>query len=158
MTLKGFIKLFITGSLIALLIGCQTTRRTLNFETSADLNFTAHSNVNPDQDDRPSPIVIRVLKLGDVRQFKREDFLNLYEDAGNRLGKDLIDTVILKELAPGESRTEHLTLTPDVRYLGLLAEYVQYQRANPILVVPIQDHSSNAFDIDIERLSLVNVE
>jgi type VI secretion system protein VasD len=155
-TLMSYLKLCIVGTLIVLLIGCQATRRTLNFDTTAELKLSAYQNVNPDRDGRSSPIVIRVFKLADARQFQREDFLNLYENAEDRLGNDLIDTVILKELAPGEDRIESLGLTEDVRYLGLLAEYVQYQDANAIVVLPVMDHSRNKFDVEARRLALVD--
>lgn len=154
--LMSYLKLCIVGTLITLLIGCQSARRTLNFDTTAELTLSAHQNVNPDRDGRSSPIVIRVFKLADARQFQREDFLNLYENAEDRLGNDLIDTVILKELAPGEDRVERLGLTEDVRYLGLLAEYVQYQEANAIVVLPVMDHSRNNFDVEARHLALVD--
>ena len=140
------------------LTACQATRRTLNFNTSAELNFIAQNNINPDSDDRSSPVVVRVFKLADDRQFSREDFLNLYENADDRLGRDLLDTIILKELAPGEKRTETLALTEDVKYIGLLAEFVQYEDADAILVLPITDHKENDFKITIDGTSLYSGE
>lgn len=147
-------------SFIALLIitisGCQATRRGLNFDTSAAVNLSAASDVNPDMDGRASPIVIRVFKLADARQFQREDFLNLYENAQQRLGNDLIDVIILKELVPGEARQELIPLTPDVRYLGFMAEYMQYQNSSPIVVVPIKDHNKNKIHVIADQLRLVD--
>ena len=55
---------------------------------------------------------------------KQEDFLNLFEDPQGRLGNDLIEITRLKELAPGESRTETFNLTPEVKFIGILGEYV----------------------------------
>ncbi|MAZ89734.1 MAG: type VI secretion system lipoprotein TssJ [Cellvibrionaceae bacterium] len=145
---------------IALLIisisGCQATRRGLNFETSAAVNLSAAAEVNPDMDGRASPIVIRVFKLTDARQFQREDFLNLYENAQQRLGNDLIDVIVLKELVPGEARQELIPLTPDVRYLGFMAEYMQYQKSSPIVVVPIKDHNKNKIQVIADQLQLVD--
>lgn len=156
MKLHGLFKLGLLILITSLVIGCQATRRTLNFDTTAHLTLNAFEDVNPDRDNRSSPIVIRVFKLTDARQFKREDFLNLYENAEERLGNDLLDTVILKELAPGEKRVELLELTPEVRYLGLMAEYVRYQDANAILVLPIEDHNRNKFEVDVHRLALAD--
>ncbi len=145
---------------IALLIitisGCQATRRGLNFDTSAAVNLSAASDVNPDMDGRASPIVIRVFKLTDARQFQREDFLNLYENAEQRLGNDLIDIVVLKELVPGEARQELIPLDPEVRYLGFMAEYMQYQKSSPIIVVPIKDHNKNKIQVIADQLQLID--
>ncbi|WP_439134739.1 type VI secretion system lipoprotein TssJ [Pseudomaricurvus sp.] len=158
MSTNGITKLFIIGFIIISLAGCQATRRGLNFDTTAAINLSVDSNVNPDMDDRSSPIVIRVFKLADARQFQREDFLNLYENAPARLGNDLIDTVVLKELVPGEQRVESIPLTPDVRYLGFLAEYMQYEKANSVIVVPIKEHSKNSININARYLSLIDLD
>lgn len=158
MSSNGLTKLFIISFVIITLAGCQATRRGLNFDTTASINISVDNNVNPDMDDRSSPIVIRVFKLADARQFQREDFLNLYENAPERLGNDLIDTIVLKELVPGEQRVENIPLTPDVRYLGFLAEYMQYEKANSVLVVSIEDHHKNAVNINARYLSLIDLD
>lgn len=146
-SIKKLAYITLLGILVASLAACQTTRRTLNLDTSVQLSIKIREDVNPDDDGRASPIVVRVFMLADDRQFAREDFLNLYESAESRLGKDLLDTVILKEFAPGEQRMEELRLTPDVKYIGLLAEFVQYQQADALLVLPITGHKKNEFRV-----------
>ncbi|WP_161787497.1 type VI secretion system lipoprotein TssJ [Endozoicomonas numazuensis] len=141
------IKLLTSLVFIALITGCSTSREVLNFDTSAELSLQAASDVNLDSDGRPSPLVIRIFKLSDARQFEREDFLTLYEQAEDRLGKDLIGTVQLKELAPGENRLETFELTPDIRYLGILAEYSRYDETTTMLVLPVSAHYSNDFSL-----------
>ncbi|WP_231758728.1 type VI secretion system lipoprotein TssJ [Microbulbifer elongatus] len=150
---------FLLVVLLAIAVSaCQTTRRTLNFDTSVALNLDVQSDVNPDSDGRASPVVVRVFMLADDRQFSREEFLNLYENAESRLGKDLIDTVILKEFAPGEQRIEELPLTPDVKYVGLLAEFVQYQRADALMLLPITDHRKNDYAITLAGTRIASTE
>ncbi|AFU98088.2 type VI secretion system lipoprotein TssJ [Simiduia agarivorans] len=156
--MKNIARLLLSAgiSLITVLIvsGCQTTRETLNLDTNAEVHLYAGEHINPDQDSRASPLVIRLFKLADDRQFGREDFLNLYENAENRLGKDLLDTIVLKELAPGEHRVENLSLTPEVAYIGVLAEFVQYQDASAVTIFPITAHTSNEIHLQIEKLAL----
>jgi len=153
---------FLHTSFVALLVfslcACQTTRRTLNFDTSLALSVDIENDVNPDSDGRASPLVVRVFMLADDRQFSREDFLNLYENAQSRLGKDLVDTVILKEFAPGEQRMEHLELSSEVRYIGLLAEFVQYQQAEALMLLPITDHKKNAYAITLTGTRMASTE
>ncbi|MGH1373709.1 MAG: type VI secretion system lipoprotein TssJ [Cellvibrionaceae bacterium] len=156
MTPKASIRYGLMALLALTLVGCQATKRGLNFDTSATINLSAEADVNPDMDGRASPVVIRVFKLTDARQFRREDFLNLYENAEQRLGNDLLDVVILKELVPGESRQEFIELTPDTRYLGFMAEYMQYQKAAPIIVVPIKDHNRNKVEVIAQALRLID--
>ncbi|QFT53202.1 type VI secretion system lipoprotein TssJ [Microbulbifer sp. THAF38] len=147
MTISKLLKFTLLGVLVVSLAACQTTRRTLNLDTSVELSVDIRKDVNPDDDGRASPVVVRVFMLADDRQFAREDFLNLYENAESRLGNDLLDTVILKEFAPGEQRVEELPLTPEVKYIGLLAEFVQYQKADALMVLPITDHKKNTYQV-----------
>ncbi|MFS1523302.1 type VI secretion system lipoprotein TssJ [Microbulbifer sp. 2304DJ12-6] len=149
MSKNNWFRITLLGFLLVSLAACQTTRRTLNLDTSIELSMDVREDVNPDGDGRASPVVVRIFMLADDRQFAREEFLNLYENAESRLGKDLLDTVILKEFAPGEQRVEALALDPEVKYIGLLAEFVQYQRADALMVLPIIDHKKNAYQISL---------
>ncbi|MCW8128136.1 type VI secretion system lipoprotein TssJ [Microbulbifer halophilus] len=158
MTLKKIPQLILIGLLVLGLAACQTTRRTLNFDTSVELAVDIEEDVNPDNDGRASPVVVRVFMLADDRQFAREDFLNLYENAESRLGRDLLDTVILKEFAPGEQRLETLELSPEVRYIGLLAEFVQYREADGLMLLPITDHTDNEYNITLTGTQIASTE
>lgn len=158
MTLNRIPPLILIGLLVLSLAACQTTRRTLNFDTTAELAVDIEQDVNPDNDGRASPVVVRVFMLADDRQFSREDFLNLYENAESRLGKDLLDTVVLKEFAPGEHRVETLQLSPEVRYIGLLAEFVRYQDADALMLLPITDHTDNEYDITLTGTRIASTE
>ena len=158
MKITKLVQLFLVVLLAVTVAACQTTRRTLNFDTSVALNLDIEQNVNPDSDGRASPVVVRVFMLADDRQFSREEFLNLYENAESRLGKDLINTVILKEFAPGEQRIEELPLTPEVKYIGLLAEFVQYQRAEALMLLPIADHRKNDYAITLAGTRMASTE
>ncbi|WP_227718101.1 type VI secretion system lipoprotein TssJ [Microbulbifer sp. Q7] len=155
---KKIVQRLVVIALVMGLVACQTTRRTLNLDTSIALAVEIENDVNPDSDGRASPVVVRVFMLADDRQFSREDFLNLYENAESRLGKDLIDTVVLKEFAPGEQRVEQLALTPEVRYIGLLAEFVQYQDADALMLLPIIDHRKNEYAITLEGTRMASTE
>jgi type VI secretion system protein VasD len=152
--LKKWSALALLAALIIGATGCQTARRALDTETTAVLNFSVNKDVNPDGDNRASPLVITVYALKDSRQFEREDFLSLYEGAEKRLGADLVRTVRLREFVPGEKRSENIPLDPSIRYLGVVAEYVQYDKAKTTLVVPIVDHKTNTFELRAEQLGL----
>jgi type VI secretion system protein VasD len=139
---------------IILVSGCSSTREILNLNTSAVLNISASNEVNPDQDNRPSPIIVRVYQLTDSRQFSREEFISLYQNAEQNLGKDLIDTTLLKEFIPGENRKETLKLSADVHYIGILAEYSQYQKADTMLVLPVTPHKQNSLYITLNEFAV----
>jgi len=134
--------------------GCQTSRGVLNLETKASLNFSAETGINPDDDDRASPLVISVFKLTDSRQFLQSDFLDLYEQPQQQLGATLLGHTRLEPIAPGEQRVEALELDDTVKYLGIIAEFTQYQQAKSILVLPITANKNNSFELSIKRLEM----
>ncbi len=147
---------FFIAVLVLFLSGCQTTREVLNFDTEAKLKFSVSPDVNPDRDKRASPIVLRLFLLTDRRQFDREDFLNLFENASSRLGSDLVREITLKEFAPSEERIERIELAEDIKYIGIIAEFVNYEDSDPIDIVEIKEHNTNTYDIQINRLSITH--
>ncbi len=151
MGLVKSIRLFIILSILAV-SGCSSFS---SGPEKATIKFSAGTNINPDEDQRSSPLVINVLFLADSRQFEREDFINLFDNPGSRLGADLIKKIRIKELIPGEKRTEVFDLTEPVKYIGLVAEFSQYHRAKTLMLIPIDD-GSNEFSVSIDELKLTS--
>lgn len=137
-----------------LVSGCGTTARVLNLDTEVELNFQVWPNINPDEAGRSSPLVIRVFELKDARQFQTEDFIGLFQESKERLGGDLIAEYRLREFAPGLNRTEVLKVDPAVQYIGLLAEFVQYENAQARLVFPIEPHRTTETIIWVNKTSI----
>ena len=148
------LRLLLVAVLAIATLSCGTTRKALNMETNAEFMLVADPDINPSTDGKASPIVLQVVKLRDDRQFKQEDFLNLFEDAKARLGNDLIEITKLRELAPGEKRTEKLALSPDVKFIGILGEYVQYNDADAKTVIKIEPHTTTKATLKIEKLKV----
>lgn len=152
--LKTSTLLIIMSLAAALLNGCAYTREKLDLETSALLKFRVSETVNPDSNGRPSPVVLNLFFLTDNRQFEQEDIISLLQDADDRLGKDMIDKVRLKEFIPGEIREKKLKLSKKVKYIGVLAEYVQYEDAQAKLLLPIEAHTKNRYFLNVDKLAL----
>lgn len=147
---KAFMVLILAIGLSA----CTTTRKTLNFDTSAELNFTTADDVNPDTDNRPSPVTLQIFTLTSPTAFQEASFLNLYESPKQALGDTLKGHQKLKAFLPESFRLETLQLDESVRYIGLLAEYNQYEQSQYRLILPITAHKKNNFNLMINRLSL----
>ncbi|MFV1873524.1 MAG: type VI secretion system lipoprotein TssJ [Oleiphilus sp.] len=131
--------------------GCSMTREMLDLNTDINMEFYVSSTVNPDSDGRSSPIVVNLLYLRDNRQFEQEDFIALLESPEDRLGKDLIETIRLKEFIPSEVRDVFYALPDGVKYVGIVAEFIQYQDAKGTLILPIEAHSGNDYTILLEK-------
>lgn len=137
-----------------LLTGCSYTREKLDLDTTAKLFFKIAEDVNPDASGRPSPVVVNLLFLRNNRQFEQEDLISLMENAEDRLGKDLINKIRLKEFIPGETRNEFFELTAETAYIGVVTEYVQYQNAEAKLLLKLEPHTNNKFGVHVNRLSM----
>lgn len=144
-------KYILVAFTVIFLSACAMTREMMDLNTDINLEFFVSSTVNPDSDGRSSPIVVNLLYLRDNRQFEQEDFIALLESPKDRLGKDLIETVRLKEFIPSEVRDVFQVLPEGVKYVGIVAEFIQYQNAKGTLILPIEAHSANDYTILLEK-------
>jgi len=151
---KKLLKVSIVISLLAVITACAYTREKLDLTTSVELELKVSSTVNPDSDGRTSPVVLNLLYLKDNRQFEQEDFIALLESPEDRLGKDLIEKIRLKEFIPSEVREITYVLPEGVNYVGVIAEFIQYQDAQGKLILPIEGHSSNEFRVSVDKDSI----
>jgi len=81
---------------------------------TAKLSIIVSADVNPDAQNRPSPIVIRLYQLKDDAAFKDADFFALYDKEEATLAAALVSRVEF-ELAPGERRNVDFTMSLDAR-------------------------------------------
>ena len=92
------------------------------------LNIVVSADVNPDSQNRPAPIVVRVYQLKDDAAFKDADFFALYDKEQATLAAALVSREEY-ELAPGEHRTVDFLLPHDTRYVGVAAAYRDIRNA-----------------------------
>ena len=97
-----------------------------NTETSVVV--AASPDVNPNDEGRPSPIVVRIYQLRDDMAFRSASFSRLYDDEQNALGQDLISRQQVA-LAPGEQRNINVRLAKDARFVGAVAAFRQMASA-----------------------------
>jgi type VI secretion system protein VasD len=89
---------------------------------AAKMMLLAAANVNPDSKGRPSPIVVRLYQLRTEGEFTDAQFFPLYDREKELLAASLI-TREEYTLLPGEQRELKLEVSPDARFLGVLAAY-----------------------------------
>jgi type VI secretion system protein VasD len=145
------LKFILVALLVVMMTGCAFTREVLNLDTDLNLDFSVSAKINPDSDGRSSPIVVNLLYLRDNRQFELEELISLLEAPEDRLGKDLIETIRLKEFIPSETREFTALLPEGVNYVGIVAEFIQYLDAQGTLILPIERHASNNYTIVLEN-------
>lgn len=131
--------------------GCMVANSVVTPSTTLD--FRSSTALNPDITGRPSPLVVRVLELSEVRRFESADFFRLYEHADQELGSDLLKTHEL-EIQPGQIRVQDLQLHPATRHLGIIAAYRDIESARWRVVLTAKPKHYKTLQILLQPLAL----
>jgi type VI secretion system protein VasD len=121
--------------------------------TRVQMVVEASPDANPDQAGRPSPTVVRVYELTGPSSFQEGDFFQLFEQPEATLGSDLRDSSDIV-VAPGGRETLARELSPDTRYIGILANFrdIDQARWREGFVVPA--HQTSTVVVRIGRLDV----
>lgn len=127
------------------LTGCSPFSST----TKLDLTLEGSPRLNPDINDRPSPIVVRLIELRNPVAFENTEFFSLYQRPREVLTPDLVSQEEL-ELRPGDKRSYKLSAQPESRYIGVLAAYRNLPEANWRYVIPLRQKSHNKAELYLD--------
>lgn len=111
-----------------ILAGCGMMKPSPPKPQLLKLSFSISADVNPDDKNRPSPIVLRIYQLKDDAAFKDAEFFALSDKEQATLGPTLVSRLEV-ELNPGEQRTVDYQLSPDAHFVGVAAQYRDYRNA-----------------------------
>lgn len=141
MNYSTMIKVIFLAISFITLTACTSINSTVggffNMDTDLEIKFKVDSDVNPDDDKKPSPLFVRMYQLKSTKMFSRANFIDLYEKDKEVLGADMISKQILRRVKPGESRNENFVLNKKTRFIGLYAEFLQYKKASFKLLIPV---------------------
>ncbi|AUM14333.1 type VI secretion system lipoprotein TssJ [Ketobacter alkanivorans] len=118
--------------------------------TKVDMRIVAGGDVNPDDNGRPSPVVVRVVELKSPAVFESSEFFALYQDEAQTLGSDLVATEEF-EFKPGDVQDMKFALKPESNYVGILAAYRQLDKVNWRLVLPLTLKDKNQLTVLLNR-------
>lgn len=136
--------------LLLLLSGCMTKEIP---PTQLTAIFQASYGLNPNSNDKPSPIIVRIYELKTLAQFQNSNFFALYDDDLKALAADMISRDEL-EFRPGEERTIKRELDPATRFLGLIAAYRDLENAQWRVATKITPQQSHSFIINLARAKI----
>ncbi|WP_338049751.1 type VI secretion system lipoprotein TssJ [Psychromonas antarctica] len=120
---------------------------------STDLVFDVAKDVNPDLNDRSSPVVVTIYELSSRTIFDNQDFFSLYEDSKSILGPDLLNKQEL-ELQPEQKLTHTLVLNKNARYVGVVVAYRDIDKSRWRGVVEVSPTSYDDITINVEKLAV----
>jgi type VI secretion system protein VasD len=90
--------------------------------TPAKAALVAASDVNPDIEGHPAPIVVRVYELKEAGAFNGADYFRLIDKEQEALGPTLVSREEY-ELQPGELRTWELKIPAEAHFVGAAAGF-----------------------------------
>jgi type VI secretion system protein VasD len=124
-------------------------------QPTAAMELRATPNLNPDDSGRPSPLRIRLYELKSISGFNGQDFFSLYERDKDVLGPDLVAREEI-QVEPGMQKTFTRKLSPDTKFLGVLAPYRNIERATwrATMEVPAGKTTPVALELDSLSVSL----
>jgi len=92
------------------------------------LTVSASADANPDAQDRPSPIVVRIYQIKDDAAFRDADFFALYDKEQSTLSASLVSREEF-EVAPGHETVVDYQVSLDAKFIGVAAAYRDIRNA-----------------------------
>lgn len=122
-------------------------------KTGVSLRIEATTEINPDFQGRPSPVVVRVYQLRSAGIFQSADFFALQNNETGILGADLLGREEF-EVIPGETRALSIDADIEARHLGVVAAYRELDQARWRAVAALVPNQANPFTLRLERLAV----
>ena len=116
-------------------------------------SIAAAPGLNPSVNNRPSPVLLRIYELRSPTAFNQADFMSLYQSDQATLAADLVareETM----LQPGEVRPISKQLSPETRFIGVVAVYRNLERATWRAVVPVTPNKTHKLTVRADNLAL----
>ena len=141
----------LVGLCSLILVGCQAVYST--FPPSTKLHFRVAADINPDFDNRPSPVIIRVYELASKTVFENQDFFALYDSPETVLRTDLLkkDELVFE---PGQRNEYRMALQPATKAVAVVAAYRDIEGARWRAVVDVKPTGYDDFYVYVDKLAV----
>ncbi|NOQ64396.1 MAG: type VI secretion system lipoprotein TssJ [Methyloprofundus sp.] len=150
--------------LLLSLMGCNTTpEKSEEIEKPAvkrqasivNLKVMVSKQANPDVNERPSPVVVRIFQLKNLGKFSESDFYALFENDKEVLGDDLVNSEQFY-LKPGEDRSLKNTVEPETHYIAVIAAFRDIEQAmwQDSIVIPAENTDQLMILVDQLKISI----
>lgn len=132
-----FTLLFSLGLSLASCSKVNGSGKTIGLDTDLRLVIQTDKDINPDANNRPSPVFVRMYELKSPIIFHQADFMSLFNKDKAVLEADFINKQDLKIFVPGDKRESSFVLNKGTKFVALYAEFLQYQNANYKVIFPV---------------------
>lgn len=120
---------------------------------SLEFTIQADQEINLNENNEPSPIVIRVYELKTKTAFEQASFFELLDSDTTKLGTELVAKREF-EVKPGDKSTFTRDSPTDAKHIGVIAGFRQIEAATWRSVVDIVQDRNNSFVISVTALAV----
>lgn len=145
----SYLKVILSIYIFLILSGCGTSGGAPE-PIEIELAISSTKNLNPDIDDRASPIVIRVYQLTQIDTFNNSDFFALYENDKTLLVNDLTFREEF-EIKPDQSITKPFQVFPSGKHIAVLAAFRDLDKAQWKAILEIDPLDPDSLKITLEE-------
>ena len=126
----------------------------LSSKTKLDLNIHSSHDLNPDQNGRPSPVVVRLYSLVSPAIFENSDFVALYQNDQQILGSDFLKREE-KNFQPDEEFKALLEFNEKAAYVGIMVAYQDIEQSKWRLILPLERGEHNYVSLTLAANSIL---
>ena len=116
-------------------------------------SIKSSAQLNPDNNNRPSPVVVRFYELQSPGMFESAEFFALYSDEAKTLGKTLIARKEV-QVWPSENRDITEELQPGTRAIGIVAAFRNLSSNKWRSVIPVVEGKPVSAQVTLETTSI----
>jgi len=116
------------------LVGCAGPRPVMPAPYTVTISAT--TGINPDRENRATPVQVRLFELQNSSNFERIDFYTLFDKDEQALGPDVLSKEQLT-LQPGQQVTLFRKAKPDARMLGVFVAFKNLESSSWRAVTPL---------------------
>lgn len=116
--------------------------------------ISASNNINPNLDGTPSPVVVQIYQLKESEAFEQASFLQIYSDEQSALKSGLISSKHLPSIFPATKINESFELSPDAKFIGVIAGFADYREANNKALFEITEFKNTWINIYLNGVNL----
>ena len=137
--------------MVSMLSACSWYRKVVPVPSIIDVVTT--DQVNPDANDRPSPVVVKVFELADIAAFNNSEFFALFEETEATLAADALHQWEMT-LRPESNKILEKILNEQTKYIGVVVAYRNLENARYKQVLAVDAKKKNTLRITIDELSV----
>jgi type VI secretion system protein VasD len=155
---KGYLRSFFAMLILSSLglTGCMLIPESFLPDHKIQLNVRSSAALNPDEAGNPNPLTIKVYELTSPDAFEEIDFIPLFKNPKEVLGKDMVGQEQIIQIRPNYKLAIRFTAKRETKYLGVVAAYQNIQNAEWRLLIPLKSNwGSESKWIRANKLSIV---